>query len=53
MIQQPYTSRTPSGGFLNVVIQPSDDATMARLDFRFYDENGVLLHTVEKTRAVE
>lgn len=48
-IQQPYTSTEPSGGFLNVRIQPEIGGG-ARAEFRFYDENGVLLYSVVKTR---
>lgn len=51
-IKQPYTSRTPSGGFLNVVINADKERMNATLDFQFFDENGKLLHSVKKTRAI-
>ena len=52
-IKQPYTSTTPSGGFLNVVIEPDKQKKTATLDFRFFDENGKLLHSVKKTREID
>jgi alkaline phosphatase/alkaline phosphatase D len=51
-IKQPYTSRKPSGGFLNVVVESDDDAKTATLDFRFFDEKGELLHSVQKARPI-
>ncbi len=45
LIEQPYTSTEPSGGFLHVTVSPGVRPTAT---FRFYDERGVLLHTVEK-----
>ena len=51
-INQPYTSREPSGGFLNVVIEPAGDGKMATARFNFYDKNAVLLHSVAKVRPV-
>lgn len=52
-IRQPYTSQEPSGGFLNVVVEPGDTAKTATARFDFYDENGVLLHTVRKHRDLD
>ena len=52
-IQQPYTSRQPSGGFLQVDVRPAADNSMATLVFDFVDENGMRLHVVEKTRRIE
>jgi alkaline phosphatase/alkaline phosphatase D len=51
-IKQPYSSREPSGGFLNVVIEPDQNQKTATLDFRFFDEKGLLLHSVKKTRTI-
>ncbi len=45
LIEQPYTSPEPSGGFLHVTASPGVQPTVT---FRFYDERGVLLHAVEK-----
>lgn len=50
LVQQPYTSRRPSGGFLNVLIGRARDATPATLRFRFFDEQGELLHEVSRSR---
>jgi len=48
-IKQPYTSEEPSGGFLNVVIEPGADEKTAKARFDFYDENGVLLYSTTKS----
>ena len=45
LIEQPYTSTEPSGGFLHVTVSPGVQPTVT---FRFFDERGVLLHAVEK-----
>ena len=45
LIVQPYTQTEASGGFLHVTVSPGVQPTAT---FRFYDERGVLLHTVEK-----
>ena len=45
LIVQPYTQTEASGGFLHVTVSPGVRPTAT---FRFYDERGVLLHTVEK-----
>ena len=47
-IKQPYTSKEPSGGFLNVVVEPGENDNMAAARFDFYDENGKLLYRVAK-----
>lgn len=51
-IEQPYTSREPSGGFLNVVVEPDPGRNTATLEFRFFDENGEILHMVAKTGTI-
>lgn len=51
-IRQPYTSREPSGGYLNVVVEADDSGKIATAQFDFFDENGDLLHTVSKTRDI-
>ena len=51
-IRQPYTSREPSGGFLNVVVKADDSGKIATAQFDFFDENGDLLHTVSKARDI-
>ncbi len=48
LVKQPYTSRTPSGGFLNVVVDLPKKGGSLKLRFKFFDENGVLLHEVVK-----
>ena len=53
LVKQPYTSRKPSGGFLHVVVTPPVAAltkamATAKLRFDYYDEQGLLLHQVEK-----
>ena len=47
-IKQPYSSREPSGGFLNVVIEPAAKDQPVTARFNFYDENGKPLYSVEK-----
>jgi len=49
-IKQPYTSNPASGGFLFVKIKPSDTGKSGTASFLFYDENGELLHQVQKSR---
>ena len=49
-VKQPYTSRTPSGGFLNVVVELPRKGGQLKLRFKFFDENGELLHEVVKVR---
>ncbi len=46
MIVQPYTQKERSGGFLHVTIS---SGVRPGATFRFRDEWGVLLHTVEKS----
>ena len=48
LIQQPYTSEKPSGGFLNVRVEPGESGGPATITFNFHDEEGVLLHAVKK-----
>lgn len=45
IIQQPYTSEEPTGGFLRVTVSPGSEPTAV---FGFYDERGVLLHEERK-----
>jgi len=45
LIDQPYTQSEASGGFLHVTITPGERPTAT---MRFFDERGVLLHSVEK-----
>ncbi len=52
LIKQPYTSQEPSGGFLNVVIEPGAQGKTATARFNFYDEQGVLLHSVTRTQPI-
>jgi alkaline phosphatase/alkaline phosphatase D len=44
LVQQPYTSDPPSGGFL--LVDVAEAAEGPRLAFEFFDENGELLHRV-------
>lgn len=46
LLKQPYTSREPSGGFLQVTVSPGPPATLV---FRFHDEHGTVLYEVTKT----
>ena len=48
-IKQPYSQRTPSGGFLLVEVLPKTDEQPAKLTFRFHDEKGKVLHEDQKT----
>ena len=48
-IIQPFTSAEPTGGFLHVTVVPGSDPTLV---FRFFDENGALLHEVRKVAQV-
>ena len=52
-IKQPYASREPSGGFLQVDVRPDVDQRSAKLVFEFVDENGERQHLVEKTRRID
>ncbi|MDQ2914617.1 MAG: alkaline phosphatase D family protein, partial [Chloroflexota bacterium] len=45
LIKQPFTSKEPSGGFLEATVQPG---SRPRAIFRFYDEHGVELYAVTK-----
>ncbi len=51
LIRQPFTSPEPSGGFLRVVVEPSGPQR-AVCRFEFYDEQGTLLHRVEREAGV-
>lgn len=52
-IKQPYTSNPASGGFLYVTVKPAQDGNIGTATFLFYDENGKLLHQVQKKRAID
>ncbi|MCH9653504.1 MAG: alkaline phosphatase D family protein [Planctomycetes bacterium] len=52
-MKQPYTSNPASGGFLLVKVKPAEAGKSGTVSFLFYDENGVLLHQVQKTRPVD
>ena len=47
-IRQPFHSPEASGGFLMISVVPDGDSAVA--EFRFYDEQGKLLHEHRKTR---
>ena len=51
-MKQPYTSNPASGGFLFVKVKPAEAGTSGTVSFLFYDENGVLLHQVKKSRPL-
>ncbi len=53
LIRQPYTSAEPSGGFLQVVVEPGSEAQSATLRFNFYDEQGKLLYSVTRPEIRE
>lgn len=48
-IKQPYSQRTPSGGFLLIEVLPKTDTQPAKLTFRFHDEKGKVLHEHQKS----
>ncbi|MDW7692358.1 alkaline phosphatase D family protein [Flammeovirgaceae bacterium SG7u.111] len=48
LIQQPYTSKEPSGGFLMVKLGYPNDRPVLR--FEFFDEKGNLLYETEKVK---
>lgn len=48
LIKQLYSQKKPSGGFLQVQSYVADESS-PKLAFRFFDENGVVLHTETKT----
>ena len=52
LIQQPYYQTPRSGGFLVVEVAPADEAEPATLSFRWHDEQGEVLHTTAKTKAM-
>ena len=52
-IVQSYTSREPSGGFLHVVIEPSQVHDAALVRFAFHDETGETLYAFEYERPRE
>ena len=45
-IRHVYQYDEPTGGFLNITVEP--DGEKASLTFRFYDENGKLMHSARK-----
>ena len=47
-IRQPFTSPEASGGFLEVHVQPATSDQVAAVNFNFFDENGGLIHTVQR-----
>ncbi|QDT96323.1 alkaline phosphatase D family protein [Gimesia aquarii] len=52
-IRQPYTSNPASGGFLYVTVKPAQDGNTGTASFQFYDEQGKLLHRVQKERTID
>ncbi|MFT7680508.1 MAG: hypothetical protein ACI8QC_004514, partial [Planctomycetota bacterium] len=50
LVQQPYTSLRPSGGFLNVLVKRAREAVPATLLLRYFDEQGEMLHEVTRVR---
>ncbi|MEQ9070688.1 MAG: alkaline phosphatase, partial [Gimesia chilikensis] len=53
LVKQPYTSNPASGGFLYVKVTPEKEDSKALLQFLFYDEQGKLLHQVDKTQPLK
>jgi alkaline phosphatase D len=47
-VKQPYTSRVPSGGFLNVKVEPGKPGENDNISFIFYDEYGIELYRETK-----
>jgi alkaline phosphatase/alkaline phosphatase D len=43
-VKQPFTSSVPSGGFLNVNVEPGSNSDADRISFIFYDEYGTELY---------
>ena len=48
LIEQVFTSSEPSGGFLEVHVQPATANEESSLSFNFYDENGVALYSATR-----
>lgn len=48
LIEQPFTSPEPTGGFLEVTVTPGDEPVAA---FRWFDEHGVLTYETIRTAA--
>ncbi len=48
LIRQPYLSPEPSGGFLNVTVDPASAHAPATLRFKFFDEKGTLQYEVAR-----
>jgi alkaline phosphatase/alkaline phosphatase D len=48
LIIQPYSQAEASGGFLEVNVRPAEGGQPATAEFAFYDEHGLLLHSVAK-----
>ncbi len=48
LINQPFTSPEPSGGFLEVRVTPSSAQDPASITFDFFDENGLSLYTATR-----
>ena len=52
LIQQVYSQKTPSGGFLLVDASPAHGDRPPMLTFRFHDEQGMVLYEHRKTGAM-
>lgn len=50
LVQQFYTDKTPSGGFLRVAVQPASGQTAARIEFTQHDDQGASLYQHKSSR---
>ena len=48
VIEQVFTSPEPSGGFLEVHVEPASSTGPATISFNFFDENGVALYAASR-----
>jgi len=47
LIKQPYVQKSAAGGFLSVVVKPSEGVASSTVRFEFYKENGEKLYTYQ------
>ena len=48
LIEQVFTSPEPSGGFLEVHVEPATAQEKSTVSFNFFDENGVALYSATR-----
>ncbi|MHC4394098.1 MAG: alkaline phosphatase D family protein [Planctomycetota bacterium] len=52
VVNQVYTQKEASGGFLAVTVEPGSERQKPGIRFAFYDENGKLLYEYKKTANI-